>query len=281
MKAERLFDFGSDQLVADIRTADPEDDVCSDIGGVIGDALEIAAYDDALEGLASDGGAILNDPDELHLRDAVHAVDLIVHLTDVFSQLSITIEQRLDGRANHLTGVLTHIGDIDGEIDDLFTDEVETSVDNAHGLIADTLEVAVDLNDSEDEAEIDGHGLFLGEQIEGHVVDFAMGGVDGSFVLAHILAELLIPLEVGVNGGGNSLLRNSGHGEQLVFQFCELLMKVDARQDIPQTALCTMQGDNFANFLARPLPKRNDTPTVVSIWQRAYAKRSSACWAAS
>ena len=52
------------------------------------------------------------------------------------------------------------------------------------GLVADALEVAVDLDDGEDEAEVDGHGLLFGEEVVGELVDLALGGVDGVFDLA-------------------------------------------------------------------------------------------------
>jgi hypothetical protein len=57
------------------------------------------------------------------------------------------------------------------------------------GLIADAFEVAVDLDDGEDEAQVDGHGLLFGEQIVGHLVDGGLGGVDGGFDLKTWLAE--------------------------------------------------------------------------------------------
>ncbi len=47
------------------------------------------------------------------------------------------------------------------------------------GLVADALEVSVDLDDGEDEAEVDGHGLLFGEEFVGHLVDGGLGGVDG------------------------------------------------------------------------------------------------------
>ena len=39
------------------------------------------------------------------------------------------------------------------------------------GLVADALQVAIDLDDGEDEAQVDGHRLLLGEQLVGHLVD--------------------------------------------------------------------------------------------------------------
>ena len=99
---------------------------------------------------------------------------------------------------------------------------------DAHGLIADTFQVPVDLDHGEDEAQIDGHGLLLGEQIVGHLVDIALGQVDCRFIIPDEGAEPLIPLQVRVDGVLHGLLRERGHGEQLVLQLLELLMEVDA-----------------------------------------------------
>ena len=98
-------------------------------------------------------------------------------------------------------------------------------------LVADALKVAIDLDDSEDEAEIDGHGLLFGEQFVGHLVELALRGVDGGLILLDVLAQALVALQISVHGRLNRLLRQGSHGHELVFEFCELLMKVDARQD--------------------------------------------------
>ena len=60
-------------------------------------------------------------------------------------------------------------------------------VGDVGGLVADALEVTVDLDDGEDEAQVDGHGLLFGEQVVGHLVHVALGGVDGLFDLLDVL----------------------------------------------------------------------------------------------
>ena len=97
-------------------------------------------------------------------------------------------------------------------------------------LIANAFEVAVDLDDGEDEAKVDGHGLLFGEQIVGHVVDRGFGRVDGRLDLKDVVAERHVGGKVSLNRELKSLLRERGHGKQLVFQGHQLLLKVDTRQ---------------------------------------------------
>ncbi len=100
---------------------------------------------------------------------------------------------------------------------------------DAHGLIADPLQVAVDLDHGQDEAQIDGHGLFLGEQLVGHLVQLALRGVDGPLVLLHKLAQALVAPQIGFHRGLDGLLRQRGHGQKLVLEFSQLLVKVNTR----------------------------------------------------
>ena len=55
----------------------------------------LRADDDALQSLRRHDGPVLNHFDKLHLRNAIHTVDLIVHLADGFGHLGIAVEQRL------------------------------------------------------------------------------------------------------------------------------------------------------------------------------------------
>jgi hypothetical protein len=108
-------------------------------------------------------------------------------------------------------------------------DQLAGALGDAHGLVADPLEVAVDLDHREDESEIDGHGLLLGKQLVAHLVDLALGHVDRGLVLAHVLAERRVALQVGIDRGLERLLGERSHSQQLVLQLRELLMKVNTR----------------------------------------------------
>ena len=54
----------------EVGAANPEDHVGGDVGGVVGDALQIARDDDGLEGLRGAVGALLDDADKVGVREA-------------------------------------------------------------------------------------------------------------------------------------------------------------------------------------------------------------------
>ncbi len=116
-----------------------------------------------------------------------------------------------------------------GSSDRLGLHNVVGAARDAHRLVADALQVAIDLDHRQDEAQIDGHGLFLGQQLVGHLVQFTLRGVDGRLVLLHVLAQALVALQIGVHRGLDRLLRQRSHGKELVLEFGELQLKVNTR----------------------------------------------------
>jgi hypothetical protein len=107
----------------------------------------------------------------------------------------------LQGRADHAPGKLAHGRKIHRQIDRLELQHLLGAAHNAHRLVADPLQVAVDLDDRQDEAQIDGHGLLLGQQLIGHLIQLALRGVDGPLILLDVLAQALVALQVGVHRG--------------------------------------------------------------------------------
>ena len=129
-------------------------------------------------------------------------------------------------------GKLTHGGKIHRQFHRLGLQNVARAPRNAHRLVADALQVAIDLDHRQDEAQIDGHGLFLGEQFIRHLVQLALGGVDGRLVLLDVLAQALVAQEIGVHRGLHRLLRQGSHGKKLVLEFGELKLKMNARHGL-------------------------------------------------
>jgi hypothetical protein len=93
-------------------------------------------------------------------------------------QLGVGLEQRLDRRADHHAGPARPSPDVDRQRDLRRVLQGLRALGDVGGLVADAFEVAVDLDDRQDEAQVDGHGLLLGEQLVGHLVD-GLRGVDG------------------------------------------------------------------------------------------------------
>ena len=55
---------------------------------------------------------------------------------------------------------------------------VHHALGDVHCLVADAFEIGIDLDHRENEAQVHGHGLLHGEQVEGSFVDLALGDVD-------------------------------------------------------------------------------------------------------
>ncbi len=146
---------------------------------------------------------------QICMSNAIHAVDLVIHLKYRIGHLRIGIQQRLDRRADHATGKLTHSAEIHRQVDFRHLDHVLGANGDAHRLIANALQVAIDLDDRQDEAQIDRHWLLLGEQLISHLIQIALRGVDGRLVLPHILAELQIAPQIRFDGRLNRLLRQA------------------------------------------------------------------------
>src|SRR5579871_113623 len=159
----------------------------------------------------------------------VHVVDLVVHGKDGFGEAGIGFEEGLDCAADHDADLFAHVGDVDGEGYLRLSGDCLGALGNIGCLVANALEVSVDLDDGEDEAKVDGHGLLFGEEVIGHLVNVALGGIDGGFDLFDVVAESQIASEVGLERERERLLRESSHGKELVLKGDELLLEINPR----------------------------------------------------
>ena len=67
---------------------------------------------------------------------------------------------------------------------------------NAHRLVADSLQVAIYLDHSKNETEIDSHWLFLSEQFICLLIDFALRGIDCTLCTLNKLAKAFVSKQV-------------------------------------------------------------------------------------
>ena len=93
-------------------------------------------------------------------------------------------------------------------------DHVHDALGNVDGLIAHALEIGINFGDGENEAQVHGHGLLHGEQVEGGLVDFALGGIDQALAFEHHLATREVALHISLTGAIHRLLRQPSHAKQ-------------------------------------------------------------------
>jgi hypothetical protein len=79
--------------------------------------------------------------------------------------------------------------------------------------------------DGKNEAQVDGGRLLRSQDVEGTLVNFALGDVDEAFVLENQVATRQVAFGVCLAGTVNRLLRQSSHAEQFLPQFFHLLLK--------------------------------------------------------
>ncbi len=121
-----------------------------------------------------------------------------------------------------------HARNVDGKIDGGQALHVADAVADAFGGVAHALEIGVDLDDAENEAQVDGHGLLHGEQVERGLVDVALHAIDGDFAAADQVADGEVANAVGLNGALDRLLGEPGHDQEILLQIFQALLKAYA-----------------------------------------------------
>ena len=165
-------------VVAHVLRLHQEDHVLGDVGGVVGDALQVAADQDQRQ-RPLDRAGVRHHVGEQHAEDLVlELVHLVVapqhvarqrgvRLTKasrlsrvIFSAISAMRGMSISGLSGGCGSSLTHVlGDV-------------------HGLVADPLQVGVDLHGRRDQAQVRGHGLLQRQQLQAAVVDLDLQVVD-------------------------------------------------------------------------------------------------------
>ena len=108
--------------------------------------------------------------------------------------------------------------------------EVAYALRDIHRLVADTLEIGIDLDHGQNEAQIDGHWLLHREQVQRHLVDLALQPVDRQFAMHHQVADRSVARAIGFNRALDRLLGHAGHHKELFLQLVQALMKPYAHQ---------------------------------------------------
>ncbi len=167
----------------------------------------------------------------LHQLDegiVAHAVDDIVHFEDCLRKFDLPFDERLQRAPHHGADRGPHAGDVHRQIGGGKFDHVHDALGDVDRLVSYALEVGIDLGDGENEAQVDGHGLLHGEQVERRLVDFALGGIDQALAFEHHLAASKIALDIRLAGAIDGLLRESSHAKQPLPQIVQPLLKARA-----------------------------------------------------
>src|SRR5579871_611992 len=203
----------------------PENDIFCNIGGVVCDTLEIPCDQQSIERLADNLGTLIHRFDQLNERIVAHAVDDVIHLKHSLGKLDFALDKRLQRTPDHRAHSSSHACDIDGQIGDGKIDHIHDALGDVDCLIADTLEIGINLRYGKNEAQVHSHRLLHGEQVERSLVDLALGGVDQALAFEHHLAAGQVAFYISLTRAVHGLLRQSSHAKQPLPKIVEPLLK--------------------------------------------------------
>jgi hypothetical protein len=110
---------------------------------------------------------------------------------------------------------------------------------NIHGLIANAFEVAIDTRNSEEKAQVGGHGLLQSEQSLNALVNFNLHFVDRVFFGENGLGEVLFGVEDGMDGLMDRALGEAPHPQQALLQLFEIAIEMSFHGSSVSTASAT------------------------------------------
>jgi hypothetical protein len=226
-----------DAGVADVLALDDVDDVFGDVGGVIADALEIFGDEDQLEGGKDDAGIAHHVGEEFAEDLIAEVIDLVVAGQNLLSEINVAADDSVEGVANHFLGKLAHARKIDVRFDAGMAKNARGGLRDVNSLVADALKVVVDSGYGKHEAEIHGHQLMEGEELEDAIVDFELQFIDGIFFIDDALGKLLVRFQNGVNGLMDGALGEAAHPQEAFFQFIQIFFEVAFHELDPLSSL--------------------------------------------
>src|SRR5260370_31344325 len=212
-----------------VGAADPKNYVFGDIRRVIGYALEVARKKQGVESGAMSRHAVGHGEAGGFEDLAVHVVDEVVALKHGVGEIGVRGQERVQSVAHHLDRQRSHAGNVDVEWRFGIVHHVHHALDDVHRLVPDALQVGIDLDAGDDEAQVDGHGLLHGQKINRELIYLTLRGVDLRLVAQHQLANRDVAVLEGANRTLHSLFGQSTHPQKLLLELVESLMKPGTR----------------------------------------------------
>src|SRR5579863_2427570 len=222
-------------VVPDVGALHPEDYVFGDVGGVVGDAFQIAGHQQRVQSLTDDFGVVVHGLDQLDESVVAHAVDHAVHFEHGLRQFDFTFNKRFQRAANHGADRGAHAGDVNRQLRRRKLDHIHHALGDVYRLVAHAFEIGINLGHGKNESQVDGHGLLHGQQIECGFVNFALGRVDQALAFQHHLASRKVALYISLAGAIHRLLREASHAKQPLPKIVE--PKLKARTHYPNLSL--------------------------------------------
>jgi hypothetical protein len=175
------------RVMADVLAGDDEEDVLGDVRGVVADPLEVTRHQHQLQrgGHARRrlGHRVGEAPEGL----VAQGVEDVVPLEHGLGQADVAGDEGIDGPVQHRLGDFGHPRQHRLLADGAVIDVAARRLGDVHGEIADPLQVGVDLDRGDDDAQVDGYRLLQRQQFEGAIVDRHLAGVDVAVPDGHLV----------------------------------------------------------------------------------------------
>src|SRR3990172_11428881 len=212
--------------VADVVAGDDVNYVLGDIGGMVGDALQIFGHQDQLEGLKDHGGITHHVAQQLAEDLVAQAVHLVVANQHRTGQLDVAVDQCVEAVADHAFREFAHSREVYVGLDARMAQDALGRLGDIDGLVADAFEIVVDARDGQYEAQVSSHQLLQRQQLHHAIVDFDLQLVDGRLFLQNLFGQRSLAIENGMNGLVHSPFGQAAHPQDALLQLVQIALKV-------------------------------------------------------
>jgi hypothetical protein len=236
-----------DGRVADVLALNNIDDVLGDVGGVVADAFEVFGNQDKFERRENDAGIAHHVGEQFAENLIAVLIDLIVAGHDFLREFDVAADDGVQRIAHLLLDDLGHAGKIDVGFDAGMAKDAQGALRDVDGLIADALKIIVDAGNCEDKAQVGGHELVKGEELNDAVVDFELEFVDGVFFIEHALGQLFVGIKDGVDRLMHSALGEAAHPQQPLLELVQILFEVSFHNALSRCVEVLVATRNWSN----------------------------------
>jgi len=230
---------------------DQVDHVFGNIGGVVGNALEIARYAEQVDEVLRLLRLLVDQLVDFLVNRPIELVNRVVLGQHLPGQRGIPVDQRLQSQAQHLLRPVGHRREI-------LRNEVLGNVahrpdplGNVDRQVADPFQIVVHLHAGDDIAQIGGHRLLQGQNLQAFFLDGIFHHVNGMVLLDHQPRSFQIAFIHRRHGFADAGLDGRRHLQHHVFQLVQLPAQMNAhRCHLPHAARAQLVADIYTATVA-------------------------------
>src|SRR5260370_9222723 len=139
--------------MADIGTLYPEDHIFGDVGGVVGNAFQVAGDQQGVQCLPDDLGPLVHGLHQLDEGVVAHAVNDAIHFENCLGKFDLALDKRFQRAPHHGTHRCAHASDVHGKVGGGKPNNIHEGLGNVPCLASATFCVEIDLGDCNKEPQ--------------------------------------------------------------------------------------------------------------------------------